>query len=139
MVGDRAVQLRFENNHYALNTAIEQGAVFDSSRYLTKDHAYFVFKNETFQTNLGTALAITGVRNNIVTILEDSIFENNIGAKGASLDVTNIASLLARNNVFFFQFKYTLPPELQNVLNLWQDSLKEKTAEVDPISGNVIY
>ena len=49
-------------------------------------------------------MAIEGVRNNIIAIVEDSIFVNNIGLEGASLKCYNIASLLARNNVFFFRF-----------------------------------
>jgi hypothetical protein len=47
IVGDRAMQLHFEQNFYGLNLAATKGAVFDSSRYLTTEHVYIVFKNET--------------------------------------------------------------------------------------------
>ena len=123
-----AHQFLFEGNIYQSLIAYEAAAVFDSNANVEEwpKLIFIVFRNEQFRELLGGAINVKGVESNVVTIIEDSVFRDNIGPEGASINLEVLpGALIAQGCEFTFTFTHEIPEVLINILIQKQESIDD--------------
>ena len=92
--------------------AYKHGAIFDSddSVIIWPKTVFLVFTNEFMNGILGGTIYVRGVDSNFVTIVENTVFYDNIGPSGASIGLDGFPGvLIAKDCIFKFFFSFTVP------------------------------
>ena len=108
--GDQYQQFSFEENHYRHMVALDFGSVFAGDLSVSANTRFSnvwlqLYSNELFEENFGSVIYMDA-QNVPVTIIEDSIFRNNFGNYGASIEMKGGGGLYCKRCQFEMDDRY---------------------------------